>query len=324
MRLLALLTGLLLTAAVSGQPPAPDEYGASFDLKTEDPEELARALCQPFASDRDKAQVIFSWLANHVEYDLDEAKRNRPIQIMYKNQEDLQRQISGIRRTRMSRALRYRRGVCNHYASLYQAMCEAVGLEAGEIEGYVARDPNRRSSSSELTSNHVWNWVRIDGRISLLDVTYAAGMADMTGQQFTMEYEPRWFDVPPRVLIQTHFPDEPADQRLIEPLTAEEFVDRPFFYPASTRVPVMYWSPTGGHISLSGEVITVELTFRQKPRGVYLIINNIAQEVPTKWKGNTVQLDIPADLLKQQRQIDIGAEERDGTLSYLLAWKIKR
>lgn len=322
MKLFVLHTVLLLAGAMWAQSPDPDVYGASFDLKTEDPEELARDLCRPFASDRDKAQVIFSWLANHIEYDLDEAKRNRPMQIMYKSQEDLQRQINGIRRTRMSRALRYRRGVCNHYASLYQTMCRAVGLEVGEIEGYVARNPNRISSTSELESNHVWNWVRIDGRICLLDATYAAGMADMTGQNFTMEYEPRWFDVPPRVLIQTHFPDEPVDQHLSEPLTAEEFVDRPFFYPASARVPVMDWSPTGGHISLSGEVITIQLAFRQKPRGVYLIINNIAQEVPTKWRGNTVQLDIPAELVNHQRQIEIGAEERDGTLSYLMAWKI--
>ena len=324
MRLLALLTSLLLTAGLLiAQPLDPDAYGASFDLQTEDPEELARTLCQPFTSDRDKAQVIFSWLANHIEYDLDEARRNRPIQIMYKSQEDLQRQIEGIRRTRMSRALRYRRGVCNHYASLFETMCRAVGLDAGEIEGYVARDPGRITSAG-IESNHVWNWVRLDGRICLLDVTYAAGMADMTGQTFTMEYEPRWFDVPPRILIQTHFPDEAADQRLPDPLTADEFADRPFFYPASTRVPVINWSPSGRSISLSEEVITIEVAFRQKPRGVYLIVDNIAQEVPTKWKGATVQLDIPADLLKRQRQIEIGAEERDGTLSYLMAWKIVR
>jgi hypothetical protein len=308
MRLLALLTSLFLTTGVLiAQSLDPDTYGASFDLKTENPEELARALCKPFNSDRDKARVIFSWLANHLEYDLEEARRNRPIQIMYKSQEDLKRQIEDIRRKRMSRALRYRRGVCNHYASLFETMCRAVGLEAGEIEGYVARDPGRIIRTS-IQSNHVWNWVRLNGRICLVDVTYAAGMADMTGQTFTMEYEPRWFDVAPRTLIQTHFPDEPADQRLPAPLTAEEFTDRPFFYPASARVPVLDWSPSGRDVSLTEEVITIQLAFRQKPRGVYLIVNNIAREVPTKWKGNTVQLDIPADLLKQQRQIDIGAE----------------
>lgn len=323
MRLLALLTGLLLTGVLNAQPLDPDTYGASFDLKTEDPEELARALCEGFSDDRDKARVIFSWLANHIEYDLEEARRNRPIQIMYKSQEDLQRQINGIRRTRMSRALRYRRGVCNHYASLFETMCRAVGLEAGEIEGYVARDPSRITSTS-IESNHVWNWVRLEGRICLLDVTYAAGMADMAGQTFTMEYEPRWFDVPPRILIQTHFPDEPADQRLPDPLTAEEFADRPFFYPASSRVPVINWFPAGRNISLSEEVIIIQVAFRQKPRGVYLIVDNIAQEVPTRWKGTTVQLDIPAELLKRQRQLEIGAEERDGTLSYLMAWKIVR
>jgi len=323
MRLLVLLTGLLLHGALLAQPLDPDTYGASFDLKTEDPEELARVLCRPFSNDRDKAQVIFSWLANHIEYDLEEARRNRPIQIMYKSQEDLERQINGIRRKRMSRALRFRRGVCNHYASLYETMCRAVGLEAGEIEGYVARDPNR-ISSSKLESNHVWNWVRLNGRISLLDVTYAAGMADMTGQRFTMNYEPKWFDVPPQTLIQTHFPDQPSDQRLPLPLSAEEFVDRPFFYPASSRIPVTDWSPAGGDISLSGEVTVIQLAFRQKPRGVYVIIDNIAQEVPTKWRGDKVQLDIPTELLKRQRQLEIGAEERDGTLSYLMAWKLNR
>jgi len=324
MRLLALLTALLLNGTLIAQPLNPDAYGASFDFDTENPEELARHLCRPFSDDRDKAQVIFSWLANHIEYDLDEARRNRPIQIMYKSQEDLKRQIDGIRRTRMSRALRFRRGVCNHYASLFETMCRAVGLDAGEIEGYVARDPAQINSTTKLESNHVWNWVRLEGRICLLDVTYAAGMADMTGSTFTMDYEPRWFDVPPRTLIQTHFPDEPADQRLSDPLTAEDFVNRPYFYPAATRVPVTHWSPAGRSVALTGEVVTIQLAFRQKPRGVYLIVDNMAQEVPTTWKGNTVQLDIPTELVNRQRQIEIGAEERDGTLSYLMAWKIVR
>ena len=54
------------------------------------------------------------------------------------------------------------RGMCIHYADLYQTMCEAIGINCKLAEGY---NPNNMVS-------HAWDAVFIDGKVYYVDPTY--------------------------------------------------------------------------------------------------------------------------------------------------------
>lgn len=313
---------ILLPLRLMAQEDDPDQFGRRYETQVNDPVALAQQLCRGFSTDFDKARAIFSWLAHHIHYDLREARANRPIQIAYTSPEDLEQKLQAIRYQRMEKALTLRRGVCNHYASLYQTMCQAVGLRAGEIEGYVPRSPGD-INTLPAGSNHVWNWVSIEGRKVLVDVTYAAGKADPHGASFRMHYEPAWFDVPPDILIRTHFPTSQEEQFLLQGVSAQDFARQPFFYPSSVRVGVTGHDPENGVVWVGEDPVYIDLAFRQKPEEVYVIIDNVAQELDTHWAGNRVSLRIPRDLLRYREYLDIGMALADGTLGYLMSWRVK-
>ena len=308
--------------ALLAQNVSPDVFGRSFDMDTNDPATMALALCKNYQSDHDKARVIFSWLAHHIRYDLEEARTNRPVQIMYRSQEDLERKLANIRNQSMQRALRLRKGVCHHYAILFQTMCESVGLRSGEIEGFVSLSPADMGRLPDRP-NHVWNWVEIEGKKILLDVTYAAGMSDLSGRGFNMQYDPDWFDVSPEIMIQTHYAENSADQFLPEYLTKGGFARQPFFYTGSIRSALISWYPLSSDIWLDQKPLTVSLHFRKRPKGVYLIVDGTAQELPSDWNGNKVDIDIPKDNLKGIPLLVIGVEEEENVVSYLMAWRLK-
>lgn len=312
---------LLLAGVLPGQQlTSLDSLGAQFDAEYLSPSRMARALCSGLQTEEEKARAIFSWLAHHITYDLEAARSSRPERIMYRTRAELERLLERRKQERMRIALRDRKGVCVDYSELFVAMCAAVGLKAGIVDGYVVHHPDKMGQQP-LTSNHAWNWVSIDDHKRLVDVTYAAGATDWSGSAFRQKYDSVWFDVPPSIMIQTHYPENASEQFLSQPVSGKAFAAQPFFFARSARYGITDWSPSRGLIRRT-DATELSLHFGRKPLNVFIIIDNLARDVPVRWEENTAFLDVDPGWLDEVTYLQLGVEEPGQRYLSLIAWKL--
>ncbi len=114
---------------------------------------LAKSITQHSTTDKDKALLIYSWVAKNIDYDYD--KYYRQLNKNYDNE-------YGALHT-----LRTKSGVCYDYSMLVAALGRAVGLQVKVIKGNFV-NPYR----SEL---HAWNEIYLpeEDRWINLDTTFA-------------------------------------------------------------------------------------------------------------------------------------------------------
>ncbi|MFN0216227.1 MAG: transglutaminase domain-containing protein [Saprospiraceae bacterium] len=171
------------------------------------PDALAKALCKDLKNDRDKARILFSWIAENIRYDLNAVGKNGPDANSKKEYEaKLVKQV-----------YRKGKGVCMHYALLYKSMADAVGLECTFIGGH------SKGSLRGGWASHAWNAVKIQGKWELLDVTWGAGYFDDDGKKFRQVFQPGFFLPSPRIFALNHFPDDEKWQLLEVPINKATF-----------------------------------------------------------------------------------------------------
>lgn len=95
---------------------------------------LADNICARCTSDREKAERLYRWIIEHMEYD-----------------EDFETQYQYFD---AEKTLSTKKGVCFDIANLYAAFCRSQNVQCKVIDGY------RRTAPDEL---HTWNRVYFDG-----------------------------------------------------------------------------------------------------------------------------------------------------------------
>jgi len=185
---------------------------------------LAKQLTQNLTTEAEKARAIYMWLAGNIRYDCKKYhKRNTPKFSAY-TEEELAKKITTYHQKNLIRVLDRRRGVCEDYSRLFNALCQEIGLESVQIVGN-ARDfhkPYRKT----LGEPHAWNGVKIEGKWYLIDATWGAGYTDGGVTRFTKRLSPGYFMVAPERLIQTHYPEDRKWQLLTKPLNQKTFANQ--------------------------------------------------------------------------------------------------
>lgn len=130
---------------------------------------LTNHLIRHLDTDKDKAKVIFFWIAQNIEYDLEAYYED----IYFDDyQETLDR----------------KRGICKNYTSLFKKMCDIAGIECYEISGY-GKGYNFEKGNYFEKVNHSWNAIRIDSSYYLCDVTWGSGIFE--SEDYGFEYAKR-------------------------------------------------------------------------------------------------------------------------------------
>lgn len=142
----------------------------------------------------DSLRVAFEWVAGTLAYDPELLQNGGS----FGPTEDI-----------IDYATRTGKGVCVHYAELFNKLCGELGYEAYVVGGYTVQD----GKTARLP--HAWNAVKTDGRWHLYDPTWAAGYLDSGA--FIAEYDNTWYKVPPEEFIATHIPNDPIWQFLAYP-----------------------------------------------------------------------------------------------------------
>ena len=188
---------------------------------------LAKYLSSAAQTDAQKARAMFIWLTDKIAYDADSFRRG------------------GYGDSSPRGVLKNRKAVCQGYAELFNALAAQMGLESYIVSGY-AKGYGYRVGEN-MSTNHAWNAVKINGIWRLVDATWGAGSVDHN-YKFAKKLQAYYFFPSPSDLIFTHFPEDNRWQLLDRSLTAAEFAPMVALRPDAFALGIRPLSHLGGYI----------------------------------------------------------------------------
>lgn len=163
-------------------------------------EAIANYINANFKTDTDKIRAVFYWTASNISYD---------IANMYtiNFNETPQEQIV--------KTLKTKKGVCIHYAEVFNDISNKIGIQSYIIEGYT------KQYGKVANLSHAWCAAKIDNKWYLFDPTWGSGYVN--NGKFFKKLNENYFKAEPTKLISSHIPFDYLWQFLNYPITNNEF-----------------------------------------------------------------------------------------------------
>jgi hypothetical protein len=212
--------------------PVGGDYEIAYKYRTNKPDELIRQLPQSIETHRKKNPYEFirqladyinknstndfervkkahDWIAMNIQYDINTSRNENY---------DLQRPSIVVSRGS---------AVCDGYARLFKALCDAMKINCVYILGY---------AYGPYDMKHAWNKVQINGDWYLIDVTWDTDviLRGMNSKQRNIfgQYKTNYLFIKPEHIIFDHIPDNPREQLLINPVSFSQYIIlKDFFSP---------------------------------------------------------------------------------------------
>ncbi|CAG8474752.1 12343_t:CDS:2 [Acaulospora morrowiae] len=240
-----------------------DSYArATPSSKTDSVKHLAEYLIAPWNNELDRLRSLFIWITENISYD---AKAYFEGNFHHNGPED---------------TLRTRKGVCEGYAGLFDALASVAGLKVWKISGKakgVGYNPGTSIDGPQYA--HAWNGVLYKGEFLLIDSTWGAGI--LNGQHFERRFEPFYFLCKPTQFIYSHLPDDPKQQYVSPPLTQDEFLDLTFVKPQFFVSGLQFRNHYGNVIVTGNDQLEVEIARFSPDKGKPL-------HAVLEWKGKSI------------------------------------
>ncbi|WP_185965887.1 transglutaminase domain-containing protein [Flavobacterium sp. ZT3R18] len=163
---------------------------------------IAEYINTSFKSDNDKVRAAFYWAASNIRYDIENIES-----IDYKE----------ISQDKIKNAVLTKKGVCIHYAEVFNDIAKRVGVKSYLIYGYT-----KQNGKIDILA-HAWCAAKIDNTWWLFDPTWGAGYVDK--KKFFKKINNLHYKVAPSQYIATHMPFDYLWQFLNYPVTNQEFID---------------------------------------------------------------------------------------------------
>jgi hypothetical protein len=211
MKLVFLFALLLVRMAVSAQSAAVrsgsyasvDARAAQWpDSVTVSIEKLGAYVHENFQTESDKIRAIFVWIADNIQYDVD----NMFAINFYEADSD-----------KIAKPLRTRKGICENYSALFAAVCRQVGIQAIVVEGYT----KQRGFVDYIP--HAWCAAFTNGAWRLFDPTWGSGY--MEDGRFVKRLDEEYFNASPEKFIRSHMPFDYLWQFLYYPISNQAFYE---------------------------------------------------------------------------------------------------
>ena len=173
---------------------------------TQDIDKLVEYLAKPATCKKDMVKSFSYWIMQNICYDISGFMNN-----VYNG--------NGIAGTLTSK-----KGVCQDYSELFEAMCDRAGIKCYTIIGYAKVFDYKPGSQFERT-NHSWNMVNLDGNYYLLDITWSSGYVEYVNETWRYVIKPdisRLF-MSPETFVEKHLPADPQWQLLNHPVSMDAF-----------------------------------------------------------------------------------------------------
>ena len=177
-------------------------------------ETIAAYINQHHKTEKEKMTAIYCWLAHNITYDVAKAAALSPL-----TAEDYDKN-KAIRNT-----LKVKKGVCQDYAELMEALCERCNIKAYSVYGIVRKQ-------EQIGEAHAWIVAWIDGQWRIYDPTWGAGYVN--DGVFSQRFNAEFYDMPPKDAVKSHLPLDPMWQLLAYPISVESFYHGDFQENTST------------------------------------------------------------------------------------------
>lgn len=163
---------------------------------------IAQYINANFKSENDKVRAAFYWTASNIRYDIENIES-----IDYKE----------ISQDKIKNAVLTKKGVCIHYAEVFNDIAKKTGIKSYLVYGYT-----KQNGKVDVLS-HAWCAARIDKVWWLFDPTWGAGYIDK--KKFVKKMNNSNYKVAPSQFIATHMPFDYLWQFLNFTVTNQEFID---------------------------------------------------------------------------------------------------
>jgi hypothetical protein len=163
---------------------------------------ISNYVTSNFTSQTDRARAIFVWVATSIQYDID----NMFGVNFYQGTDEIIKDV-----------LSKRKGVCQHFAELYNEIANKSGIRTYVINGYT------KQNGSVDYLPHAWCASLIDSAWYLIDPTWGSGY--IYNSKFIRKINNDYFKAKPEKMISSHMPFDPLWQFLNYPLTSQEFYE---------------------------------------------------------------------------------------------------
>ena len=203
-----LILFIVCTVNLSGQSSFTeiDKKSKSLIDTTLNAIKIANQLTTDLPEVQQKVRALYIWITHNIEYDLSQVGTQRDYESNAEIIEDV---------------ILEKKGVCMHYAELFFAMCNAIGIKNYMISGYT-----KTFNGKIAPYSHVWNAVVIDSKYFLLDLTWAAGY--ILNGEYVHKFRDNYFLITPKEFINTHMPFDPIWQFLENPINNDDFTTNDF------------------------------------------------------------------------------------------------
>ncbi|MFV5686927.1 transglutaminase domain-containing protein [Flavobacterium sp. GB2R13] len=199
--LLSLFLSLLSFGQVNvGYALIDKKMAAISTSSTSSTEVIANYINANFKTDADKIRAVFYWTASNISYD---------VANMYAVN------FNETPQDRIIKALKTRKGVCIHYAEVFNDISNKIGIQSYIIEGYT------KQYGKVANLAHAWCAAKIDNKWYLFDPTWGSGYVN--NGKFIKKLNEYYFKAEPSKLISSHIPFDYLWQFLNYPITNNEF-----------------------------------------------------------------------------------------------------
>ena len=164
----------------------------------------------------DTIKSVFDWIADNIRYDVSkyneiENRTKNKNNSGFKTKEEYNEHL-------LMKVIKNKKGVCEDYSLLFDAIVRELGYESIIIEGYSKDDKGKINRSV----GHAWNAVKVNNKWKLYDPTWGAGYVK-TNTKFIKKYFIEWYDVEPDEMIKRHMPFDPIWQLSENPISYDNF-----------------------------------------------------------------------------------------------------
>ncbi len=169
----------------------------------------------------DTVLTVFNWVTDNIAYDysmVEDAKKSNTSRSKGKSKNKGKGQNQEDRnRVKLNHVLKKHKGVCEHYALLFDGLLQELGYATHIVTGYTKDSKGKINGSL----GHAWNAVRVRGEWRLYDPTWAAGYIE--NKKFKKKYSKQWYNGDPDFMIKTHMPYDPIWQLKSDVYTYNDF-----------------------------------------------------------------------------------------------------
>ncbi|MFV8345136.1 transglutaminase domain-containing protein [Flavobacterium sp. ZB4P13] len=165
-------------------------------------EAIANYINANFKTDTEKIRAVFYWTATNISYDVANM-------FTVNFNETPQEQIT--------RTLKTKKGVCIHYAEVFNDISNKIGIQSYIIEGYT------KQYGKVANLSHAWCAAKIDKKWYVFDPTWGSGYVN--NGRFSKKINNYYFKADPAKIIASHIPFDYLWQFLNYPITNGEFYE---------------------------------------------------------------------------------------------------